>query len=114
MEEIEYDVRKLMDSNFVRKEQQPDRTANIIIVPEKNRKIQICNNFYDLHTACPKDEFPLPIMDVMIDNMCGFERMCFVDRFSGYNQIKMYPKDEKHKFFRIPPGVYFYIVCPPL
>jgi len=44
--------------------------------------------------------------------MCEFERMSFMDRFSGYNQIKMYPDDEKHTSFRMPLGVYCYIVLP--
>jgi len=48
----------------------------------------------------------------MIDNTCGFERMSFMDGFSGYNQIKMYPDDEKHTSFRTPLGVYCYTVVP--
>jgi len=68
--------------------------------------------FCDLNEACPKDEFPLLITDVMIDNMCGFERMSFMDRFSGYNQITMYPDDEKHTSFRTPVGIYSYTVMP--
>ena len=48
----------------------------------------------------------------MIDNTCGFERMSFMDGFSGYNQIKMYPDDEKHTSFRTPLGVYCYTVMP--
>ena len=54
---------------------------------------------------------PLPITDVMIDNMCGwFEWMSFMDGFSKYNQIKMYPDDEKHTSFRTPLGLYCYTV----
>ena len=48
----------------------------------------------------------------MIDNTCGFERMSFMDGFSRYNQIKMYPDDEKHTSFRISLGVYCYTVMP--
>src|SRR5256886_12193446 len=48
----------------------------------------------------------------MIDNTCGFERMSFMDGFSGYNQIKMFPADEKHTSFRTPLGVYYYTVMP--
>ena len=44
-------------------------------------------------------KFLLPITDVMIDNTCGFERMSLMDGFSGYNQIKTYPDDEKHRSF---------------
>ena len=59
-----------------------------------------------------KTNFLLPITDVMIDNMCGFERMSFMDGFSGYNKIKMCPEDEKHTSFRMPVGVYCYTVMP--
>ena len=48
----------------------------------------------------------------MIDNTRGFERMSFMDGFSGYNQIKMYPEDDKHTSFRTPLGVYCYTVMP--
>jgi len=48
----------------------------------------------------------------MIDNTCWFERMSFMDGFSGYNQIKMYPDDEKRTSFKTPLGVYFYTVMP--
>ena len=48
----------------------------------------------------------------MIDNTCGFERMSFIDGFSGYNQIKMYPDDEKHTSFWTPQGVFCYTVIP--
>jgi len=58
-----------------------------------------------LNVTCPKVEFPLPIMDVVINNTYGFERMSFMDDFSVYNQIKMCPEDEKHTTFRTPLGV---------
>ena len=79
---------------------------------QKNEKIRICIDFHDLNEVCPKDEFPLPIMDVMIDNTFGFERMSFMDGFSGYNQIKMYHDDERHTSFRTPLGVFCYTVMP--
>ena len=112
MKAIQSDVKKLIESDFIREEQYPDWVANIIPVTKKNGKIQIYMDFRDLNAACPKDEFPLPIIDVMIDNTCGSERMSFLDKFSGYNQIKMYPKDEKHTSFRMPLGVYCYTVMP--
>ena len=76
--------------------------ANIIPVPKKNGKIRICIDYCDVNVACQKDKFSLPIIDVMIDNTCGFDRMSFMDSFSGYNQIKMYPEDEKYTSFRTP------------
>ena len=110
MEAIETEVNKLIECGFIREEQHPDWVANIVLVPKKNGKIQICIDFRNLNSTCPKDEFPLPITDVMIDNTYGFERMSFMDDFSGYNQIKMYPDDEKHTSFRTPQGVFCYTV----
>ena len=78
----------------------------------KNGKIRVCIDFRDLNAACPKDEFLLPVTDVMIDNTCGFERMSFMDGFSRYNQIKMHPDDEKHTSFRMPLETYCYTVIP--
>ena len=48
----------------------------------------------------------------MIDNTDGFERVSFMGDFSGYNQIKIYPEDEKHTSFRMTLGVYCYTVMP--
>jgi len=103
---------KLIANGFIQEEQHLDWVANIVPVLKKNGKIRICIDYRDLNTTCPKDEFPLPITDVMIDNTCGFERMSFMDDFLGYNQIKMYPDDEKHTSFRTPLGVYCYTVMP--
>ena len=112
MEAIETEVNKLIECGFIREEQHPDWVANIVPVPKKNGKIWICIDFRNLNSACPKDEFPLPITDVMIDNTCGFEMMSFIDDFSGYNQIKMYLDDKKYMPFHTPLGIYCYTVMP--
>ena len=71
MEAIQSEVKKLIYSGFIREEQHPDWVANIVPIAKKNGKIQICIDFHDLNEACSKDEFPLPITDVMIDNTMG-------------------------------------------
>ena len=112
MKAIQSEVKKLIDSGFIREEQHPDWVANIVPVTEKNGKIWVCIDFHGLNDACPKDEFPLPITDVTIDNTCGFERMSFMDGFFRYNQIKMYLDDEKYISFRIPLGCIAILSCP--
>jgi len=72
MEAIESEVKKLIVSGFIREEQHPDWVANIVPIPKKNKKIQICIDHCDLNAYCPKDEFSLLIVDVMIDNTCNF------------------------------------------
>ena len=73
MEAIQSEVKKLINSGFIREEQHPDWVANIVPVTKKNGKIRVFIDFRDLNEAYPKDEFPLPITDVMIDNTYGFE-----------------------------------------
>ncbi|XXG47601.1 hypothetical protein AAC387_Pa02g2225 [Persea americana] len=100
MDKIEQEVQKLKNFGFIREEQHPEWLANIVPVRKKNGQIRVCIDYRDLNNACPKDEFPLPIPEVMIDNTCGFERMTFMNGFSGYNKIKMHPEDERHTSFQ--------------
>jgi len=104
MEAIETEIHKLIECGFIWEEQHPEWIANLVHILKKNRKIKVCINFRDLNATCPKNEFPLLIIDVMIDNTCGFERMSFMHGFSGYNQIRMHPGDEKHTSFITPLG----------
>ena len=60
-------------------------------------------DYWDLNRASPKDNFPLPHIDILVDNTTKFAFFSFMDGFSGYNQIKMAPEDvEDH--FRHPMG----------
>jgi len=58
IEAIQSEVKKLIDSGFIREEHHPDWVANIVLVTKKNGKIRVCIDFCDLNEACPKDEFP--------------------------------------------------------
>ena len=68
--------------------------------------------FRDLNNACPKDDFPLPITEVMVDATIGHEALSFIDGSSGYNQIRMNPKDEELTAFCTPKGIDYYKVIP--
>ena len=67
MEKIKTEVHKLIEYGFIREEQHPDWVPNIVSVLKKNEKIRVCIDFCGLNTTCPKDEFLLPITDVMIN-----------------------------------------------
>ena len=70
-------------------------------VPKKDGKVRMCVDFRDLNKACPKDDFPLPHINVLVDNTTGSVLMSFMNGFLGYNQIKMAPKDmTKNTFTR--------------
>jgi len=53
----------------------------------------MCIDYKDLNKACPKDSFPLPNIDRMIDATTGHKILNFFDAYSGYNQIQMNPED---------------------
>jgi len=54
----------------------------------------MCVDFTDLNNACPKDLYPLPNIDVLVDSASGCALLSFLDAYSGYNQIKMHSSDE--------------------
>ena len=70
-------------------------------VLKKDRKVRMCVDYRDLNRASPKDNFPLPHIDVLIDNTTSFALFSFMDGFLGYNQIKMAPEDMEKTTFII-------------
>uniref|UniRef100_A0A2N9HIX8 Uncharacterized protein n=1 Tax=Fagus sylvatica TaxID=28930 RepID=A0A2N9HIX8_FAGSY len=79
---------------------------------KKNGKWRVCVDFTDLNRACPKDPFPLPRIDQLVDSASGHERMSFLDAFQGYHQIPMAHSDQEKTAFITPKGVYCYRVMP--
>ena len=57
----------------------------------------MCVDFTDLNKSCPKDSFPLPQVDQLVDATAGHEMLSFMDAFSGYNQIPMYEPDQEKR-----------------
>jgi hypothetical protein len=81
-------------------------------VKKKNGQIRCCVDFRNLNKACPKDEFPLPNMDLLIDSAAGHAMFSFMDGFSGYNQIRMSTRDAEKTAFRTPISNFYYTVMP--
>ena len=65
----------------------------MVPVTKKDGKVRICVDFKVLNKASPNDEFPLPHIDIIVDNTAGHALLSFIDGFSRYNQVKMVPKD---------------------
>ena len=111
-EQIVKDVRKLLTVGFVKLIQHPRWLSNIVPMKKKNGQIRCCVDFRNLNQVYPKDEFPLPNMDLLIDFAVGNAMFSFMDGFSGYNQIRMTPKDVEKTNFRTPIGNFYYTVMP--
>ena len=101
-----------MAAGFIKLIQHPRWLSNIVPVKKKNRQIRCFVDFRNLNRAYPKDEFPLPNMDLLIDFMVGNAMFSFMDGFSGYNQIRMALRDAEKTTFRTPMGNFYYTIMP--
>ena len=72
----------------------------------------MCVDFTNLNRACPKDSFPLPRIDQLVDLTASHELLTFMDAFSGYNQIRMNEEDQEKTAFVTSQGLYCYRVMP--
>ena len=86
--------------------------TNIVLVIKKNRQVWICIDFWDLNRACPKDDFSLPHIDLLTDNIVGYEMLSFMDGFLGYKQIWLAKEDQDKTSFTTLWGTYCYVVMP--
>ena len=83
-----------------------------VVVKKKTGKWLVCVDFTDLNKACPKDPFPMPKIDQLVDATVGHPRMSFLDAFQGYHQIPLAADDQEKTAFVTPIGNYHYKVMP--
>uniref|UniRef100_A0A2N9ICH8 Uncharacterized protein n=1 Tax=Fagus sylvatica TaxID=28930 RepID=A0A2N9ICH8_FAGSY len=81
---ISDEVEKLLTAGFIREVFYPDWLANVVMVKKANGKWRMCVDFTDLNKACPKDSFPLPRIDQLVDSTAGHRLLTFMDAFSGH------------------------------
>ena len=86
--------------------------ANIVSVPKKDGRVRMCVDYRDLNKACSKDDFFLPHIDTLVDNVASSTMYSFMDGFSGYNQIIMAVIDKLKMSFTTEWGIYYYLVMP--
>jgi hypothetical protein len=73
---------------------------------------RVCVDYTSLNKHCPKDPFPLPRIDHIIDSTAGCVRLSFLDTYSSYNQIKLKKEDKEKIAFITPYGIFCYQVMP--
>ena len=86
--------------------------ANPVIVPKANGKLRMCIDYTSLNKACPKDPYPLPRIDQIVDSTSGCDLLSFLDAYSCFHQIQMSREDRKHTTFVTVYGLYCYVVMP--
>ena len=109
---INKEVGKLLQAGAIREVEYPEWLANVVLVKKANGKWRLYIDFTDINKACPKDNFPLLRIDLIVDATAGHEFLCFMDAFFGYNQISMDPDDPEKTSFVTAQGTYCYRVMP--
>ena len=76
----------MLKAGFIRTTRYVKWLSNIVPVIKKNGKLRVCIDFRYINRATPKDEYPMPIVDTLVDSASGHEILSFMDGHSGYNQ----------------------------
>ncbi|MCH86304.1 hypothetical protein A2U01_0007158, partial [Trifolium medium] len=114
MSKIKEEIERLLRSKFIKTARYVEWLANIVPVIKKNGSLRICVDFRDLNNATPKDEYSMPVAEMLVDSAAGFEYLSMLDGYSGYNQIFIAEEDVSKTAFRCPGavGIYEWVVMP--
>jgi hypothetical protein len=103
---------KLLSAGFIREVFHPEWLANPVLVKKKNKKWKMCVDYTTLNKECPKDSFPLPRINQVVDSTAACKTLCFLDVYSGYHQIAMCIADQLTTLFITLFGAYCYQMMP--
>jgi hypothetical protein len=100
---VKEEVDRLLQAGFIQPCRYAEWVSNIVPVEKKNTgKIQICVDIRNLNRATPKDEYLMPIADLLVDSMSGNKVINFLDGNAGYNEIFMAKVDVSKTVFHCP------------
>ncbi|XP_060965226.1 uncharacterized protein LOC133034202 [Cannabis sativa] len=108
-------VYPISDSSWVSPVQCVPKKGGVTVVANANNELiptrtvtgwRVCMDYRKLNNATRKDHFPLPFIDQMLDRLARKEFYCFLDGYSGYNQISIAPEDQEKTTFTCPYGTF--------
>jgi hypothetical protein len=109
---INLEVEKLIKFGFIYPMALTDWVSNIFPVNKKQGTIRVCVDYRDINKACPKDNFPTPFVDQIVEDCARSEILSLMDSFSRYNQINILPMDQHKTSFICPWGIFAYQKLP--
>jgi hypothetical protein len=109
---IKLEVEKLLKAGFIYPVALTEWVSNPIPIDKKGGSIRICVDYRDINKACPKDNFPTPFIDQIIDDCASSEIFSLMDGFFGYNQINITPEDQHKTAFICPWDTFAYRKLP--
>jgi hypothetical protein len=107
-ETIRVEVNKLLEARFIRLVDYPSWLANPVLVEKPNGSWRMCIDYTSLNKVCPKDEYPLPCICLIVDSTMTCELLSFLDAYSSYHQISLAIDDEEKTSFIMPFGIFCY------
>lgn len=109
---VKAELEKLLKVGFIRAIDYAEWISNIVPVSKPDKSIRVCTDFKDLNKSCPKDDFPLPNIDMIVDMTASYEMYSLMDGFYGYNQIKIALIDQDKTTFTCAWGDFYWNVMP--
>ena len=111
---VKKEVESMVEAGIIRPTTYTEWLSNIVPVRKKNGKIRVCVDYRDLNAASPKDVYPMPIADMLVDAVAGHELLSFMDGTAGYHQIPIYEPDIPKTASRCPgfAGAFEYLSMP--
>ena len=103
-EAVRAEVAKFKQAGGIKEAFYPQWLANTVVVKKNTAKWRVCVDFTDLNNACPKDPFPMPKIDQLVNATVGYPRMSFLDAFQGYHQIPLALDNQEKTAFVTPLG----------
>jgi hypothetical protein len=82
---IREEIKKLLDASFIQEVHHPRWLANPVVIPMTGGKLQMCIDYTSLNKTCPKDPFPIPQIDQIMNSTSGCDLLCFLDVYSGFH-----------------------------
>ncbi|KAK1691756.1 hypothetical protein QYE76_008453 [Lolium multiflorum] len=112
LEEVKKEIEKMLAAGFIRPCRYAEWISSIVPIEKKDGRWRVAIDFRDLNRATPKDEYPMPVAETLINAAAGHKVLSFMDGNAGYNQIFMAPEDIHKTAFRVPGevGLFEYVV----
>ncbi|KAL0289199.1 UNVERIFIED_CONTAM: Retrovirus-related Pol polyprotein from transposon [Sesamum angustifolium] len=101
-----------MAAGHIQAIQFPEWLSNVVLVPELGGKCRMCIDFRELNKACPKNFYPLPRIDQLVNSTSGCESLSMMDASQGYHQIMLALEDRKRVSFITSTGTFCYVAIP--
>jgi hypothetical protein len=102
LEEVKKEIENMLEVGFIRLCRYAEWISSIVPVQKKDGRWRVCVDFRDLNRATPKDEYPMPIAETLINAAASNKILSFMDGNAGYNQIFMAPEDIHKTASRVP------------